>query len=42
MDMVIYTIVNTFHQKLVDTFFLVWIISPCGVIPLLKGHNEIL
>ena len=32
-----------FHQKIIDTyFFKVWIISICGVMPLLKGHNDIL
>ena len=30
-------------SKIIDTyFFKVWIIPLCGVMPLLKGHNEIL
>ena len=30
------------HQKIIDTYFFVWIISLRGVMPLLKGHNDIL
>ena len=31
------------HKKIVDPyFFSVWIVSLCGVMPLLKSHNEIL
>ena len=31
------------HQKIIDTyFFKIWIIPLCGVMPLLKGHYEIL
>ena len=31
------------HQKITDPyFFLIWIISLCGVMPLFKGQNEIL
>ena len=32
----------TQHHKITDPYFVIWIISLCGVMPLLKGHNEIL
>ena len=28
------------HQKIIDTYF--WIIPLCAVMPLLKGHDEIM
>ena len=32
----------SFEIQVIDTYFLVWIISLCGVMPLLKGYNDIL
>ena len=28
------------HPKITNTYFLVWIISLYGVMPILKGHND--